>query len=240
MCGTPPSVCAGVRQARRYTQKAVHTQVCTAGLCTALPVAPVNNMTPAVATDRLLCVPPCVCTAFCVYRLACGPFNNMTPARRPQTAFCVHRLVCAPPSCVYRLACGPGNNMTPAVATDRLLCATALCVHRLQARCTHRRRWPHTPAVATPQGGPLNNTLLRWPQTAFCVHRLCVHRLLCVPPCLWPLNNMTPAVATDRLLCVPPCVCTAFSVYRLACGPMLIRGHARRYTLRWPQDRLLV
>ena len=35
---------------------------------------------------------------------------------------------------------------------------------------------------------------------------------------------MTPAVATGRLfvfrlVCAPPCVCTAFSVYRLACGP---------------------
>ena len=27
-------------------------------------------MTPAVATDRLLCAPPCVGTAFCVYHLA--------------------------------------------------------------------------------------------------------------------------------------------------------------------------
>ena len=27
-----------------------------------------------------------------------------------------------------------------------------------------------------------------------------------------PLNNMTPAVATDRLLCAPPFVCTALPV----------------------------
>ena len=42
-----------------------------------LACGPLNDMTPAVATDRLLCVPPCVCTAFCVYRLARGRLNNM-------------------------------------------------------------------------------------------------------------------------------------------------------------------
>ena len=62
-------------------------------------------MTPVVATDRLLCVPPFVCTAFCVYRLACGPFKKMTPA------VATDRLLCAPPCVcttffVYRLACG--------------------------------------------------------------------------------------------------------------------------------------
>ena len=31
---------------------------------------------------------------------------------------------------------------------------------------------------------------------------------------------MTPAVGLDRLLCAPPWVCTAFCVYRLACGPL--------------------
>ena len=45
--------------------------------------------------------------------------------------------------------------------------------------------------------------------TAFCVHR----------PACGPLNNKTPAVATNRLLCVPPCVCTALCVHRLA-GPL--------------------
>ena len=100
-----------------------------------LACGPLNNMTPAVATGRLLCAPPCVGTAFCVYRLACGPLNNMTPA------VATGRLLCAPPCvgtafCVYRLACGPLNNMTPAVATGRLLCAppcvgTAFCVYRL-------------------------------------------------------------------------------------------------------------
>ena len=34
-----------------------------------LACGPLNNMTPTVATDRLLCVPPCVCTAFYVYCL---------------------------------------------------------------------------------------------------------------------------------------------------------------------------
>ena len=98
------------------------------------PAPPLNNKTPAVATGRLLCVPPCVCTAFCVYRLACGPLNNKTPA------VATGRLLCVPP-CVctafgmHRLACGPLNNKTPAVATDRLLCVppcvcTALPVAR--------------------------------------------------------------------------------------------------------------
>ena len=58
-------------------------------------------MTPAVATDRLLCVPPSVCTAFCVYRLACGPFNNMTPA------VATDRLLCAPPSVCTDLPVAP-------------------------------------------------------------------------------------------------------------------------------------
>ena len=58
-------------------------------------------MTPVVATDRLLCVPPCVCTAFCVYRLACGPFNNMTPA------VATDRLLCAPPSVCTALPVAP-------------------------------------------------------------------------------------------------------------------------------------
>ena len=43
-----------------------------------LACGPLNNMTPAVATGRLLFAPPCVGTAFCVYRLACGPLNNLT------------------------------------------------------------------------------------------------------------------------------------------------------------------
>ena len=103
----------------------------------------------AVATDRLLCAPPCVGTAFCVYRLACGPLNNMTPA------VAIDRLLFAPPCvgtafCVYRLACGPLNNMTPAVATDRLLCAppcvgTAFYVYRLACGPLNNM----TPAVAT-------------------------------------------------------------------------------------------
>ena len=88
-----------------------------------------------MATDRLLCVPPCVCTAFCVHRLACGPLNNKTPA------VATDRLLCVPPCactafCVRRLACGPLNNKTPAVATSRLLCVPP-CV------CTAFP--PHTP-----------------------------------------------------------------------------------------------
>ena len=70
-----------------------------------------------MATDRLLCVPPCVCTAFYVYRLACGPLNNMTPAVATDRLLCVPPCVCTA-FYVYRLACGPLNNMTPAVATD--------------------------------------------------------------------------------------------------------------------------
>ena len=54
----------------------------------------INNKTPAVATDRLLCVPRCVCTAFCVYRFACGPFNDMTPAVATDRLLCVPPCVC--------------------------------------------------------------------------------------------------------------------------------------------------
>ena len=79
--------------------------VCTAFCVYRLACRPLNNMTPAAATGRLLCVPPCVCTAFCVYRLACGPLNNMT--QWPQTAFCVHHLVCAPPSLCTALPVAP-------------------------------------------------------------------------------------------------------------------------------------
>ena len=61
------------------------------------PAPPLNNMTPALATDRLLCVPPCVCTAFCVYRLGCGPLNNKTCGGHSLlfvcSALCVHRLL---------------------------------------------------------------------------------------------------------------------------------------------------
>ena len=56
--------------------------------------------------------------------------------------------------------------------------------------------------------------------TALCVHRLPFphYGSLCStrgPAPAPPLNNQTPAVATDRLLCAPPCVCTALCVHRL-------------------------
>ena len=64
-------------------------------------LGPPNDMTLAVATNRLLYVPPCVYTAFGVYRFAYSSLNNMTPAvaidrllRTPHcvyTAFCVYR-----------------------------------------------------------------------------------------------------------------------------------------------------
>ena len=59
-------------QARRYTQKAVHTQGghTQSGAHTRGPVAgPLNNMTPAVVTARLVCTPLCVCPALCLRRL---------------------------------------------------------------------------------------------------------------------------------------------------------------------------
>ena len=59
-----------------------------------LACGPLNNKTPAVATDRLLCVPPCVCTAFCVHRLACAPLNNKTPAAATGRLSCVPPCVC--------------------------------------------------------------------------------------------------------------------------------------------------
>ena len=71
-------------------------------------------MTPVEATDRLLCVPPCVCTVFRVYRLARGPFNNMTPAMGTDRLLCVPPCVCTVFR-VHRLARGPLNKMTPVV-----------------------------------------------------------------------------------------------------------------------------
>ena len=48
------------------------------------PASPLNNKTPTVTTDRLVCAPPCECTALCVDRLVCAP-----PC--VWTALCVHR-----------------------------------------------------------------------------------------------------------------------------------------------------
>ena len=42
-----------------------------------------NNKTPAVATDRLVCAPPCVCAALCVHRLACEPPTPPPPPPPP-------------------------------------------------------------------------------------------------------------------------------------------------------------
>ena len=67
---TPPTLCASLKSKIPFLD-------------------PLKNMTPAVATGRLLCAPPCVGTAFCVHRLACGPLNNMTPA------VATGRLLCA-------------------------------------------------------------------------------------------------------------------------------------------------
>ena len=71
-----------------------------------LACGPLNNKTPAVATDRLLCVPPCVCTDFCVYRLSCGLLNNKTPAVATDRLLCVPPFVCSA-LCVHRLLCVP-------------------------------------------------------------------------------------------------------------------------------------
>ena len=100
-------------------------------------------------------------------------------------AVAIDGVLCAPPSvctafCVYRLARGPLNNKTPAVATNRLLCAppfvcTAFYVHRLARGPLNNK----TPAVVT-------DRLLCAPP---CVcTALCVYRLLCAPPCPWPLK----------------------------------------------------
>ena len=85
------------------------------------PAPPLNNKTPAVATNRLLCASPCVRTALYVHRLVyaqpcmwttaryarCGGHPSTPPRKqhpccghRPPfvcIALCVHRLVCAPP-----------------------------------------------------------------------------------------------------------------------------------------------
>ena len=48
-----------------------------------LACGPLNNKTPAVATGRLLCAPPCVCTALCVHRFVCEPPNPPYPPPVP-------------------------------------------------------------------------------------------------------------------------------------------------------------
>ena len=48
------------------------------------PAPPLNNKTPAVASDRLVYAPPCVCTAFCVY----APPTPHTPPPYPQHPNC--------------------------------------------------------------------------------------------------------------------------------------------------------
>ena len=57
-------------------------------------------MTPALATGRLLCLPPCACTAFRVYRLARGLLNKMTPAVATDRLVWGPLCVC-PALCVY-------------------------------------------------------------------------------------------------------------------------------------------
>ena len=79
-----------------------------------------------------------------------------------------------------------------------------------------------------------------------------VHRLVCALPCMSialfmhrlvcglrlaslnsgdaraaPLNNETPAVATDRLLCATPSLCTTLYVHRLVYAPPCMWTTAR-------------
>ena len=156
------------------------------------PAPPLSNKTLAVATDRLLCAPPCVCTTLNMHRLVCGPpnlpllrlasldagdtpaplLNNKTPVVATDLLLCappcactrlnVHRLVCGLPNLpLLRLAslnagdtrAPPLNNKTPTVATDRLLYAppcvcTALCVHR--PVYAPPRVWTAEPCLASP------------------------------------------------------------------------------------------
>ena len=108
------------------------------------PAPPSNNKTRAVATNRLVCAPPCVCTALCVdsrtFPAARFARHGGQPPHPPsitrllqwsQTALCVHRLVCGQPNLPCSSLCltrgptpaPPFNNKTPAVVTNRLVCA---------------------------------------------------------------------------------------------------------------------
>ena len=203
----------------------MHRLVCRLRLATLhagdTPAPPLNNKTPVVGRDPILCAAPCVCSALYVHRLVCAlRLATLDAGDTP-----------APPL----------NNKTRAVATDHLLCVapcvcTALYVHRLvfappcmptTARYARCGGHPRTP--------PETTTLLRWPKTAFCVQRLvgvpacmctalCMHRLVCrlrlasldagdtpAPP----LNSKTSAVATNRLLCAVPSLRTTLYVHRL-------------------------
>ena len=189
------------------------------------PHPPLNNKTPLVATDHLLCAAPSVSTALyvrcLVYALPC----MWTTARFARCGGHARTSL---------------NNKIPAVATDRLLCAapsvsTALYVHRLVyalpcmwttarfARCGGHPAPPvhnKTPVVAT------DRLLCVAPSVSTTLY---VHRLVYVLPCMWttsrfarcggqprtPLNNKTLVVATDCLLCAVPCVSTALYVQRL-------------------------
>ena len=173
------------------------------------PAPPLNNKTPAMATDRLLCALPCVCTALYVDYGSLRSMRGTLPhpdsitrlLRWLLTAFCVHRLVCTPPSirsalCMHRLVCGlqlasldagdtpapPLNNKSPAMATDCLSCATP-CIRT--ALCMHRLvcglRLALLDGGDTPTP-PLNNKTPTMAHAAFCVHCL-VYAL----PCMWTM-----------------------------------------------------
>ena len=160
---------------------------------------PLNNKTHAVATDRLVCAPPCVCTALCMHRLVCA-----LPALPTHTHY-LGLLRSTHGS--LRSTRGPApapplNNKTPAVATGGLVCAppcvcTALCMHRLvyppPCVCTANPSHTHMHYLGSLRStdGSLRSTQGPAPAP--------------------PLNNKTPAVATDRLVCAPHCVCTAMS-----------------------------
>ena len=119
---------------------------------------------------------------------------------------------------------------------------TALCMHHLVGGL----RLATLDAGDTP-ASPQITRLLRWPLTAFCVHRL-----LCAPPCMCtaffmhglvcglqlaslgagdtpapPLSNKTPAVATDRILCATLSLCTALYVHCLVYAPPCMWTTAR-------------
>ena len=185
----------------------------------------------------LVCAPPCMCTVLSMHRLVCGlrlPSLDAgdTPAR-------------------------PLNKKTPTVATNRLLCAvpcvrTALYVHRLVY--APRYMWTTAPFARCgqhPRTPPQQQDSCGGHRRPFVCTALCVHRLVCEPPCVctalyvdyvslrsmrgtlphppsitrlvrWPHT----AFCVHRLVCAKRCMCTALCMHHLVCGLRLASLHA--------------
>ena len=130
------------------------------------PAPPFNNMTRAVAIDRLVCALPWVCTIFCVHRQprpSYGSVQSPTPAP-------------------------PFTNMTPTVATKCPVCAppcvrTTLCMHHVM--CPPPTRAPshvQLPTLPTLRLATLNAGTNPPPPFNYMTRAVAIDRLVSAPP----------------------------------------------------------